>query len=264
MPYTVLIVEKANHIATITLNRPDKLNAWNDTIGWELHDALIEIDKDKEARVLVITGAGRAFSAGADMDWFLKGKEERTDYEEGLFISRVLDKIMLQLRNMQKPVIASINGPAFGAGMTMALQCDIRIASEDAAIRLPFAHYGLVPENGSTHTLTRLVGIAKACELVFTAKTIGAREAKEIGLVNVVTSASELKKTTDEMAQKIACAPPLGIRMSKRGLYQGLDSSFENQLQFESAALDILFQTEDHREAIIAFKEGRKPVFKGR
>jgi len=251
-----IILEKSEGIATITLNRPEKLNAFNWEMEAEFFNALEEVGQDKDVRVLVITGAGPAFSTGADVEETL----QKTVEEGGLTGEERYD---LPFRNMV-PVIASINGFAVGAGLTITLQCDIRIAAEEARFLLPFVTFGLVPEAGSTYFLSRLVGIAKACELVFSGKTITAKEAKEIGLVNEVVPGAELKEATYKLAKRIAQAPPLAMRMAKKGLYQGLEASIKDQIEFEKSALMTLMRTEDFQEAIKAFQEKRKPVFKGK
>lgn len=265
MAYSTIILDKAEGIATLTLNRPEKLNALNDAMAAELVDAFTQVEQDNDVRVLVITGAGRAFWAGADIkDSFLKRIEERKRGEESYALVGWLHKTCLQLRNMPKPVIASINGYAVGIGVTLPLQCDIRIASEEAMFSVPFVRLGLIPEFGSTYSLTRLIGIAKACELVFTGKFIGAKEAKEIGLVNEVVPAAKLKAATYELAKTIAQGAPLALQIAKEGLYQGIDADIQGQLRYESLAYGILLRSEDHEEGVRAFLEKRQPTFKGK
>ncbi len=166
--------------------------------------------------------------------------------------------------NIEKPIIASINGVAVGGGCTMTLSCDIRITSEEAKFQLPFTRLGICTEIGSTYLLPRLIGMGKACELIFTSKTIDAKEAKEIGLVNQVVPASELVKTTYEMASSIAKLPPLAVQMNKRGLRQAMNTDLPSQLQYEALATAYLSDTEDRKEAIKAFLEKREPIFTGR
>jgi len=265
MAYSTITLDKVESIASLTLNRPEKLNALNETMANELLDAVTQIERDNSTRVLIITGAGRAFWAGADVkDLFLKGIEQRKRGEEGFDIISWLERLCLQLRNMPKPTIAAVNGHAVGIGVTLPLQCDIRVASEEAQLSMPFVRLGLVPEFGSTYALTRLVGIGKACELIFTGKFIGAREAKEIGLVNQVVPASELEKTAFELAKTIAQGAPLAIQMAKRGLYQGLDAAIQAQLQYERLAFTILMRSEDHEEGVRAFLDKRQPMFKNK
>ena len=265
MNYETLLYEKADGIATITFNRPEKLNAYTDQMGEEFMDAIKASDEDEEVRVVVLTGAGRAFCAGADVGGFSQAIEEGKVQRAGdnPVSSGAWDSPLI-MRSLRKPIIAAINGPAVGVGFTISIACDIRIASEEARLGAVFARVGLIPEFGSTYTLPRLIGIAKACELCFTAKIIGAQEAKEIGLVNEVVPASELMQVTHEMAATIASMPPISIRLMKRGLYQGLDADLATQLQFEATGLYIAFRTEDHAEGVKAFLEKRRPEFRGR
>jgi enoyl-CoA hydratase len=265
MAYSTIILEKAEGIATLTLNRPEKLNVLNETMAVELLDAITDVEKDKGIKVLIVTGAGRAFWAGADIkDLFFEAIEQRKRGEEGFNILGWLEKVCLQVRNMPKPTIASINGYAIGIGVTFPLECDIRIASEEAILSLPFVRLGITPEFGSTYALTRLVGIAKACELIFTGKSITAKEAKEIGLVNEVVPAAELQKTTYELAKTIAQGATLAIQMAKKVLYKGLDADIQSQLRYEGSAFETLRKTEDHEEGVRAFLEKREPSFKGK
>jgi 2-(1,2-epoxy-1,2-dihydrophenyl)acetyl-CoA isomerase len=265
MAYQTILLKKEKGIATITLNRPERLNALNNQMAEELWDVFTNLSRDEEARVLVVTGAGRAFCAGADVrDRFLKRIEERKRGERKAELRRGMTEMVMLLRNMPQPIIASLNGPAVGFGCTFALACDMRIASEEARLGLVFVRVGLVPEFGSTYFLPRLVGIGKACELVFSGRIIDAQEAKEIGLVNRVVPAGELEKVTHELAESIAKGPPLAIQLAKKGLYQGLDADLSTQVQYETFAIDFCFQTEDHEEGVKAFLEKREPVFKGR
>jgi len=251
-----IILEKSEGIATVTFNRPDKFNAFNWEMEAEVFDAFKQVEQDKDVRVLVITGAGPAFCTGADIEEMFQGTIDRG----GLTGAEEYD---LPFRNMV-PVIASINGLAIGAGLTITLQCDIRIAAEEARFSLPFVPFGIVPEAGSTYFLSRLIGIAKACELVFTGKTITAGEGKELGLVNEVVPAAELKEATYKLARRIAQGAPLAMQMAKKGLYQGLEASIKDQIEYEKSALMTLMRTEDFQEATKAFQEKRKPIFKGK
>ena len=255
MEYQTIILEKKNNIATVTLNRPDRLNALNDQLADELSDAFASVDRDEETRVVVITGAGRAFCSGADLKERGGGRSQ---------LGRTLADRLFAAVNIEKPVIASINGVAVGGGCTITLSCDIRIASEDAKFQLPFTRLSFCTELGSTYLLPRLVGMGKACELLLTSKMIDAKEAKEIGLVNQVVPASELVKTTYEMASSIAKLPPLAVQMNKRGLRQAMNTDLPSQLRYEALANAYLSDTEDRKEAIKAFLEKREPIFTGR
>ncbi len=255
MEYQTIILEKKNAIATVTLNRPGRLNALNDQLADELSDAFASADRDEETRVVVITGAGRAFCSGVDLKERGGGRSQ---------LGHTLADRLFAAVNIEKPVIASINGVAVGGGCTITLSCDIRIASEDAKFQLPFTRLSFCTELGSTYLLPRLIGMGKACELILTSKMIDAKEAQEIGLVNQVVPASELAKTTYEMASNIAKLPPLAVQMNKRGLRQAMNTDLPSRLRFEALATAYLSDTEDRKEAIKAFLEKREPIFTGR
>ena len=267
MVYKTVIVSKKEHIATITLNRPEKLNALNPQLVQDYRDAIIEVDDDDDIRVIIITGAGRAFSAGMDYkENFLVGIDERKT--KGVDPSRKFSGIgkgLYPLEKVRSPVIVAINGYAYGAAYTaIALRGDIRIASEEAKIQITFSRIGLMIEAGSTFLLPRLVGMGKACELAFTARTIDAKEALEIGLVDKVVPSGDLMKAAREMAKTIASVSPMSNRLAKRALYLGLKGDMESMEHFEEIGLSFLGTTNDYEEAVKAFLEKRTPNFKNR
>ncbi len=262
MNYTTLILEKKDKIGTITFNRPDILNAFNATSFNEFIQALHELDNDESIMVVIITGAGRAFSGGLDLEEAKKGPSE-FDLQV-VPMQGTLAWIAHIMRAMKKPIVAAVNGAAVGAGFTIALACDIRIASEQAKFGAAFLRVGLIPELGSTYNLPRLIGIAKACELVFTAKIIDANEAKAIGLVNEVVPAANLATATNKLAMEIAEMPPVALQLARKALYQGLDSDLDAQIQLEQLSQSTCFKTEDHVEGMKAVLEKRKPIFKGK
>jgi 2-(1,2-epoxy-1,2-dihydrophenyl)acetyl-CoA isomerase len=265
MPYTTILFEKKENIGTITLNRPDKMNASNDKMAEELLDCFENIDKDMETHTVIITGAGKAFCAGADLrERFLPKIEQRKKGSLKDPTGEFSELGALALSRIRKVTIAAVNGVASGIGCTLALGCDIRLASSTAKFGFPFLRIGILPEFGSTYYLPRLVGIGKACELVFTGQTIDAEEAKEIGLVNKVVPLENLMEETYAMARKIAQMPPLALVIAKRTLYQGLRApDLASQLQYEALALVHLFGTADHEEGVRSFLEKRDPLFKG-
>lgn len=266
--YHELLIEKRERIYVIKFNRPQHLNAFNTRLTGEFVNALSTADRENEIKVVIITGAGSAFSAGIDINEAIERIEEHkpilSSFESMVPVQMSVPWVPWIIRHMKKPVIAAINGPAIGAGFTTALACDIRVASEQAQMGAPFGRVGLIPEFGSTYNLPRLVGIAKACELVFTCDVIDAREMEEIGLVNKVVAADDLERFTYQMASKIAKWPSLSIQIAKRALYQGLDSDLVSQLQFEALGIGICSETEDHYEGLKALLEKRSPVFKER
>ncbi|MFW6125677.1 MAG: enoyl-CoA hydratase/isomerase family protein [Chloroflexota bacterium] len=262
--YQTLLIEKEDLIGTIVLNRPDRLNAFNATMRAEFPRAMQELGNDPEVRVIVITGAGDAYSAGADIHDFSAAIESggRGREGEGPAPEVAINAMPTFMTEMGKVIIASINGVCVGMGLTLSLCADIRMASDKARFGAVFVRMGIIPEYGSTYMLSRVVGIAKACELVLTARIIDAAEAKEIGLVNHVVPAERLREATREMAAGIAKLPPFAMAVAKRGLYQGLNNDIRTQMQYESMGLDACFRSADHAEAVKAFLEKREPKFR--
>lgn len=269
MEYQDIAVEVKDHIATVTLNRPQKLNAYTNLMGDELTHAYTAFSKDPDVRVIVMTGAGRGFCSGADVgDVFHKQiKDEGKPASYARITAQVVHPrsgLHYALYNCAKPTIAAINGPAVGIGLTLTLLQDIRIMAEEASIGAIFARMGLMPELGSTFMLPRLIGLAKALELTYTGKVLKAKEALEIGLVNQVVAGEGLMAAVREMATQIAAMPPLALTVSKRALLQGAESDFDAAVQTETFGLDYLFKTQDHKEAVTAFLEKRPAKFQGK
>jgi enoyl-CoA hydratase/carnithine racemase len=268
MAYKTIILDRADRVATLTLNRPERMNALTVEMGRELREAMEEVRDDLESRVLVLTGNGRAFCAGEDV------KERPADSPEikvrqtplGKFAAgpRSLAQYAETLRNMTQPTIASVNGFAVGQGLSLALSCDIRIASEDAQFGAIWTRRGIPPESAGAYLLTHLVGPSKACQLIFTGKTLNAREAKEIGLVNEVVPAAELQGATRELAKSIAEGPPVAIAISKMMVYQALEASLATNSRLEFFGQDYSFNTADREEGIRSFLEKRPANFRGR
>jgi enoyl-CoA hydratase/carnithine racemase len=268
MTYNTLIVEKSDGIATLKLNRPDRLNALSIEMGRELNAAIEELKADLESRVFVITGEGRAFCAGEDVKQrpgdSSQVRQQQTALSKFASGPSGLIRFATIFRNMTKPTIASINGYAVGQGLSLALACDIRIASEEANLGAIWTRRGIPPESAGAYLLTQLVGPAKACELIFSGKMVGALEAKEIGLINEVVPAGQLKEATYEMARKIAEGPPVAIAVSKAMIYQALETSLDIHGRLEFFGQDYCFNTEDREEGIRSFLEKRPPRFQGR
>lgn len=263
MGYETLLVEKSESISRITLNRPSALNAINDTMGEELNAALKETDRDEKTRCLVITGAGRAFSAGEDVSSLKERYGSGSQLPLGDHLRKKYHPMMLRIRNMEKPVIARLNGIAAGSGASLALACDIRIASEEAGLKQAFIGVGLVPDSGSSWFLTRLLGPGKALELIMTGETIGAQEAKNLGLISKVVPATELDKAVDELAHKFASGPTKALALSKRVVNRVSTLDLVDALEYEALHQEIAGRTGDHLEAVKAFLEKRQPKFSG-
>ncbi|MBI4619035.1 MAG: enoyl-CoA hydratase [Desulfobacterales bacterium] len=263
MGYEDIIFRKENRVATIVLNRPDSLNALGGSMREDIIDAIQDVKGDKNIGVLVITGAGRAFCAGGNIKEMEKMSVEIPLVERRAFVRGVSHRIITEIRNLEKPVIASINGHAIGAGCNIALACDMRIASEKAKMGVGFINMGLVSDYGGLYFLPKLVGAAKALELYFTGDLIDAKEAERIGIVNKTVSPEELEKATYDLAGKIAKKAPIALGMIKEILYKGLNMDLVSELDLEANAQSICLKTEDHREGVRAFLEKREPMFKG-
>jgi 2-(1,2-epoxy-1,2-dihydrophenyl)acetyl-CoA isomerase len=264
MTYECLLYEVKDGIATLTLNRPERLNALGGTLRQDLHDALTRAGADPEVRVMVVTGAGKGFCSGGDvkaMGEAKAGQRERPLLEK---IAPGRDRTLLAMREAPQPIIAAVNGAAAGAGMNLALGCDLRIASTAAKFTQAFVKRGLHPDWGGTYFLPRVVGMAKACEMIFTGEVIDAAEALRLGIVSRVVAPEELLPTAYEVARRIAAGPPVAIRLAKRSLYANEDLDLRGALQMETMAQNICFETEDATEGIRAFGEKRAPIFKGR
>src|SRR5437899_5863792 len=252
--YKCLIYETKDAVATLTLNRPERLNALGDTLRDDLYDAVLRASQDTEIRVLVVTGAGKGFCAGGDVKAMNDTKEGRAParpLEDK--VAPLRDRVLLAMRDAPKPVIAAVNGAAAGAGMNLALGCDIRLASTAAKFTQAFVKRGLHPDWGGTYFLPRLVGMAKACELIFTGDIIDAGEALRLGLVSAVYPPEELLPATNELARKIAAGPPVAARLAKRALYHSQDAYLAAGLAVETFAQTIEPHTDDMPEGIRVF-----------
>jgi 2-(1,2-epoxy-1,2-dihydrophenyl)acetyl-CoA isomerase len=264
MVYKCLLYDSQDGIVTLTLNRPERLNALGDTLREDLHDAIVRASDDPEVRVIILTGAGRGFCAGGDM----KARHEAQEGNRGRplldKVAPLRDKTVLAMRDAPQPIIAAVNGPAAGAGMNLALACDMRLASTTARFGETFVKRGLHVDWGGTYFLPRLVGMAKACELIFTGDMIDAEEALALGLVSKVVPPDQLLPTTLELARTIAAGPPIAIRLAKRALYNNQAVDLHAAMEFETFAQNICSETEDAKEGIRAFVEKRPPRFQGR
>lgn len=248
-------------VVTLTLNRPKRLNAISSVMWGELRESFRRFSDDDEARVLVLTGAGDAFCSGADLGGRTEsGRSERNH----LRAMHEINETSLALHQVPKPVIAKVNGVAAGAGLNLALGCDLIVASEKARFSEVFARRGLSVDFGGSWLLPRLVGLHKAKELALLAEIIDAREAERIGIVNRVVPHEKLDAFVEDWAERLAAGPPLALTMTKRLLDAGLTSSFADALQAEAFAQTVNFGTRDTREAIGAFLAKRTPRFEGR
>jgi enoyl-CoA hydratase len=258
--YKYLLLKTEDDVATVTINRPEALNALNAVMLAELEIALRGLDLDAAVKAIVITGAGeKAFVAGAD----IKAMANMSSVEAHAFM-RAGQRGMLMIEKMKKPVIAAVNGFALGGGLELALACDFIYASEKAKLGLPEVGLGIMPGFGGTQNLARLIGPNKAKELIFTGKMIPAPKALAWGIVNEVFAPEELMPKTYETAREITAKGIFGVRYAKDSIANGLNMAKEDGLRYEAALLGVLFSTADQREGMAAFIEKRKPQFQGK
>ena len=266
MSYREILYEQDGHVLTITLNRPEVMNALSMNTYRELEQALDAANADESVRAIVITGAGRGFCSGDDVRQVMLAPEEvenrrlrrlrQTKAEPTPAAARLL--------TLDKPTIAAVNGPAMGWGMDLTLMCDIRIASEKARFAMLYVLRGLVPDIGGIYCLPRIVGTARAYELLYTGEVIDAAEALRIGLVSRVVPPESLLEEAQTLARRIADNPPLAVRRIKEGVRRGLGYDVQALGEYVTSSLAVLFETEDHKEGANAFLEKRQPVFRGR
>ena len=260
MSYDDLLYERDGHIATITLNRPERLNAISGPMLRSFSEALVDADRDAGVRVIIITGAGKGFCSGLDLKDFSSG----IGNGPGPAKFDLRDAPPVVLHRTDKPVLCALNGAAAGYGMDLALGCDIRIASDQARLAAVAVRRNVLPESGGTWLLPRLIGWAKAAEVAFRGRVIPADEALVLGLVNRVVPHDELMAVTRAWADEIASAAPVAVQATKRMMRLGLEESFEANVHHVYLQLLPLFRSEDFREGVAAFTERREPVFRGR
>ncbi len=260
MDYETILYNLDEGVLTITLNRPDVLNAFNRKMTDELQDAFKKAERDSAVRCIVLTGAGRAFSSGED----LKSRSANGESDFGSTLRQRYNPLVSKMRNIEKPVLGSINGVAAGAGCSIALACDLRIASDKGRFMEVFVRVGLVPDSGSSFFLPRLVGLGKALEMAFLGDEMGADEALRTGLVNRVVPSEELESATRELALRLAKSPTKAIGLAKRAINRALTMDLDQVLEYEVYGQEAAGASEDHQEGLAAFLENRAPNFTGR
>jgi 2-(1,2-epoxy-1,2-dihydrophenyl)acetyl-CoA isomerase len=258
--FECLLIEKSNGLATITLNRPDVFNAFNDTISYEMQEAMKLMDRDKEVRVVVLTGAGKAFCSGQDLK-AIKEVAGKRDLSESLH--KRYNPIIRAMRALPKPIICRLNGVAAGAGCSIALACDLIVAAENASLIEVFVNVGLVLDSGSSYFLPRLVGSARAFELSTMGSKVSAQKALEWGMVNKVVPAEELDTAVKSYTDYYAAAPTKAIGLMKKMLNKSFHSDLDTMLDYEAYCQQIAGNSADNAEGVAAFNEKRKPIFKG-
>jgi len=260
MAYNTLLFEKRNAIGYVTINRPEKLNALNQTVMEELLDCFVRQQQDDEVRVVILTGAGeKAFVAGADIN-----ELARQNPVEGKETSRRGQKVLDLIENLGKPVIAAINGFALGGGCELAIACTLRVASENARIGQPEVKLGLMPGYAGTQRLPRLIGICQALEMILTGDPVTAAEAYRLGLVNQVVPASEVLPAAEKLARKIMANAPLAVKFALEAVNHGLEMSAGEGQFLEATLFGLCCTTADMKEGTRAFLEKRPPAFSGK
>ncbi len=266
MKYDAIAFEKEDRVAMITLNRPERLNAVNRAMLDEFKEALEKVANDDEVRVLIVTGAGRGFCAGADLR--ASGSEAEigeadTQEEQRQALRHGLQEISLRLHQLSIPTIAMVNGVATGLGFDWALACDLRIGSENSRFRVSFTKVGAIPGGGGTWLMPKIIGLSKAAELIFTGDFLESKEAEKIGVLNKLVPADDLRMETLSMAKRIAENPPIAVRLSKLQLRKWLEVNMESALEIIAAFQTICLASNDYKEAVAAFRDKREPKFQG-
>ena len=260
MSYHSIILTKADGVALIQMNNPKAMNALEDELSAELLSAYLDVAADPEIGAVILTGAERAFCAGGDLKKLSQGFPSA---EAGYDYMKSFRSMVTTFMNMPKPTIAAVNGYAVGAGFCIAMQADLILASDKAKFGMAFANVGLVPDLAGMYTLPRLVGLQRAKELIFTGRTIGAEEAKEMGIVNQIIPHEELLAEAHKLAVRLANGPRVALRMAKNVLNDSVNMTLEQLLDLEPHAQAICFQSQDHKIGVNAFFRKEKPVFKG-
>ena len=260
MPYATILTDLADGVFTLTFNRPEVLNAFNDQTAEEVQEALKKAERDEAARCLVLTGAGKGFCAGQDLG-ALSNRGGSVSFREHLW--RTYNPIVSKLRSIEKPVIGQINGAAAGAGLGLALACDLRYAASGAKFRMAFSGLGLAPDSGTSFFLPRLIGYARAYELAITNEPLTAEQALGLGLVNKVFPAEELASATRALAVKLAQLPTQAFGLTKRAMNKAYQLTLDEALDYEAHLQEIAGRTADHKEGVAAFLEKRTPKFEG-
>lgn len=260
----LILIEKKNGVGIITLNRPDKLNAFNDELTFSLQDALKEVEKDQAVRAVVLTGAGRGFCSGQDLQSRSISQEMGQRPSLGDSIRRRYNPIIIKLRRIEKPIVAAVNGVAAGAGASLALACDMRVVSDTASFIQSFSKVGLVPDSGSTFLLPRLLGPTKAFELMLSAEKLDAADAMRLGLVNKVVTPEEVLPEAVALAEKLALGPTKAFGLTKRALNKVIFPDLEELLEYEASLQEIAGRSDDFLEGVKAFSEKRQPAYTGK
>ena len=260
--YETVLYEKDNRVANIALNRPEKLNAFDGTMHDELYRALDSVAEDEEIRCVVLRGEGRAFSAGADLAQIVQDADGDPDLGE--YLRDTYSRLVKRMVRIEKPIIAAVHGPVYGAGVGLALACDLRIAAENTKFSVAFIKIGLMPDAGVTFLLPRVIGLGRAMEMSMLGDAVDAEEAYRIGLVNRVVADGSLSEEARNLANRLAVMPTVALGRIKDALYASFERNVETALEAEAEGQTFCGYTQDHKEGVTAFFEKREPRFTGR
>ncbi len=260
--YETILFEKSEGVATIALNRPKKLNAFDGQMHEEIRAALDEAAGDDEVRCVLLRGEGRGFSAGADLAEIVESEDGSPDL--GQYLRDTYSRMIVKMATMEKPVIGALHGPVYGAGMGMALACDLRVAAQSAKFSVAFIKIGLMPDAGVSFFLPRIIGLGRAMEMAMTGEALDAEEAKNVGLVNRLVADDALAEEATAFARNLARMPTRALGEIKKSLYASFESDLETALENEAQGQTLCGYTEDHKEGVAAFFEKREASFTGR
>ena len=262
MSFETILYEIADEVATVTLNRPSKLNAYTPQMGNDLYDAFSQADADPAVRVIILTGAGRAFCAGADIGSFADDIDTRADGGTAQHNTSKMGVFPPLMQNLTKPAIAAINGFALGIGCTMTMLCDVRIAAEGVSMGVIFPRVGLMMELGTTFLLPRLIGASNAAEMMLTGRRYSAQECYRMGLLSHVVPGETLMDKAREIAGEMLQCSATSLALTRQALYRGMRSTIEDTWPFEKEGMEKCYRSPEHKEYVTAFMEKRKPDFR--
>ncbi len=262
--YETILLEQSNGVSTIALNRPDKLNSFNGTLHEEILDALNEAATDDYVRCIVLRGEGKGFSAGADLAEVIEGDGDPNGPDLGEYLRRTYSRLVTRMVDIEKPIVAALHGPVYGAGLGIALACDLRVAAESAKFSVAFIKIGLIPDAGVSFFLPRLVGLGRAMEMSMLGEAVEAEEAYRAGLVNRLVPDERLEEEVAEYAGRLAGLPTMAMGRIKRTLYRSFESDLAVALESEAAGQSLCGYTQDHKEGVAAFMEKREANFTGK
>ncbi len=262
--YETILFEKSNGVATIALNRPDKLNSFNGVLHEEILLALNEAAGDEETRCIVLRGEGKGFSAGADLADLLEGDGNADGPDLGEYLRKTYGRLITRIVSIEKPIVAVLHGPVYGAGLGLALACDLRLAADSAKFSVAFIKIGLIPDAGVTFFLPRIVGLGRAMQMSMLGEALDAEEAHRVGLVNKVVPDERLEEETATLAGQLAGLPTLALGRIKQTLHKSFEADLAAALEAEAVGQALCGYTQDHKEGVAAFFEKRDPAFIGR